>query len=617
MSLWEKYKGRANPTGAQPDVGSSSSSSSRALGTDTKQERPDTSQLDAAETGQGVFRECHLSTRPETTGSRIPGPVGGHRERPSTHMPAKPNQEHLMSGALPTPPDSGSRATAADWAAEVSRGLRQTATKTSMSPNDEADPRSTNETPEWLTPRPAPGGYALEDQAAATQRFLYGEQARSLRPTALASNNPYREPKLYSRARRSHEGGRQRHSRSASNRRSSGSSRTSRFREALDRIDEHGASPPPLPSRHPARTSLDGSEKYASSASSPAVSSQVALVSAATIDPTDTMLHNPFDDEHAVSSPTTGVTRPPAIARLPSSFGQAARMPAHLQRDPTPPDGQGARIARVEYAAGGETEAEIKRRTLRAIQEELRVAGETVNEKLARTDRVAVVAVQQDNSEVGRPAPLPSYTWLQVTALAAVLAGVSVYSLLSLSRHKTGMAYVNWHPHLNNATLKALDFDGDGGKGITSFRASTPDNAEMYALTRDTVALDDRQREDMCVYNAMPTFNLTSSRLISGMANLTPRGAGFPAVGVPSFGNVVAFCVMVCGVYTLIWETLRRVFRKREVRRWEKGSVSALGRILDSFLAWGEVVGVLLSSVFTALVISGIVTAVFRSKVDM
>jgi hypothetical protein len=118
------------------------------------------------------------------------------------------------------------------------------------------------------------------------------------------------------------------------------------------------------------------------------------------------------------------------------------------------------------------------------------------------------------------------------------------------------------------------------------------------------------------VYNAMPTFNLTSSRLISGMENPTPRGAGFSAVGLPSFGNVVTFLVMVTGTYTLIWEVLRRGFRNWEIRRWEKGSVSALGRVIDRYLAWGEVVSVLLSSLFTALVVSGIVTAVFTSKMD-
>jgi hypothetical protein len=332
MSLWEKYNGRANPTGVEPDVGSSSSSS-RALGTDTKQGRPDTSQLDAAETGQGVHWECHPSMRPESTRIRIPGPVGGHSDSPSTHMPAKPYQEHFVSGELKTPPDLGSRATAASWAAKVNRGLQHAASENRLSANDEADPRLTNETPEWLTPRPAPEELSLDRSIATTLRCRYGEQARSSRPTALASNNPYRKPELYNRVIHSHESAGRSNSRSPSQRRWSASSGTSRFREALDRIDEHRASPPPLPSRHPARTSIDGFEEYASSFSSAAASSHIALMSAATIDLTDTRLHNPFDDEHAVSIPTNGTPRPPPKARLPSNFRQAAGMPAHLQPD--------------------------------------------------------------------------------------------------------------------------------------------------------------------------------------------------------------------------------------------------------------------------------------------
>jgi hypothetical protein len=623
---WRRCSRPAKPAGVQSDVKSSTTSSSWALETDIQQNRPNTSQLDAAETGQGVhqaFNEpCHPSVRPSTTGSRIPGPVqahtgknhrhtpvtGNNTRRPAspagrspTRMPGMSYQEHLMSGALPTPPDSGSRATVAGWAAEVYRGLN------SESPDDEHVPRPTSETPEWLTPKPAPGDPSLKNLAAATKRCLYPDEAEREGPRAakLVSNNPFRELGSHSRA----EGATKGISRSTPEGRAS---RTARFREALDRIDKHKDTPPPLPSRHPARESTD---QFSSSPESSPASSQAALMSATKTHASASRFHNPFADDDVTSGPGTDTPSPPPRAHLPSTSRYAVSMPAHLQRNPTPPEGQGARIASIEYALlqtqQPETSAEIRRRTLGAIQEEFIVAGEALNEKLARTsrDRDSAIAAINNRKRLDRPAAVPKFTWCEIAALGAIGVGVSVYVFVMLAQQRMGMAYVDWKRDMHIATLRALD-----GGGRTSFRASTPDDAEMYMSSQHTVTLDERQRENVCMYNTMPTFNLTSSHRISGMQNLTPRGAGFPAVGIPSFGQAVSFCMMICGVYTLVKEVPRRAFRKWELRRYEKGSVSLLGKALDSLLAWGEVGSVLLSSVFTALLVSGIVTAVLQSK---
>jgi hypothetical protein len=509
-----------------------------------------------------------------------------------------------MSGGLPTPPDSGSRATAAGWAAEVYLGLA------TDSLNEEADLRSKNETPEWLTPRSAPGDPGLEDLAAATKRCLYPDNVVREGSSAggLESNNHYRGMKSDNEAAGAMNG----ITRNALERRAS---RISRFREALNRIDEHRDTIPPLPSRHPARTSTD---EYDSSPGSPPASSQSALMSTTKTHPTTSSPRNPFADDHV-----TSILATPPRAHFPSTFGNAASLPAHLQHDPTPPKGQGSRIAGIEYATPQsrkpETSTKIKRRTLGVIQEDLKIVGEVLNEELARTSREAVEAAQQAGKAaiaasnrrviVDRPAALPKYIWWEITALGVVLAGVLMYAFVMLVRQRTGIAYANWRPGMNNATLKAL-----GSDGRTTFRASTPDKVEMYVVSKHTVTLDERQRVDVCLYNTMPTFNLTTSHIISGMQNLTPRDAGFPALALPSFGHTVAFCMMVCGIYTLLREILRRGLRKFEVHRYEKGSVSTLGKALDSFLAWSEVVSILLPSVFTALLVSGIVTAVLRIK---
>jgi hypothetical protein len=652
MSLWGKYNRPANPAGVQPDVCYPPLLLKKRSRLTAQQNRPDTSQLDAAETGEGipqVFNETYYPfPMPSTSGSRIPAPKDGHRgrqrahapvaeaftrrpaspvDRSPTRMPAIPHQENLMSGALPTPPNSGSRATTAGWTADVSCDLQQVINENSLSPNAELDIRlrSNNTTPEWCTPRPAPDHASLADLAAATRRCLHPEQAGLSRPwvARLASNNSHGELKRCLYTRRSCGGHGSHDPGSGSERRASDSRRSSQIRLILGRIDENKDTSPRIPSRHSARYSADGSLQLVSSPSSPVPSSQFAPSPAAhhhsLVYPKlphseersspSSLLQYPLDDEQAASSSGEAPSpRPPAAAQSLSNFGQAAHRPAQLQRDPTPPDGRRARVADVEYLP--ENEAVYKRRTLGAFQEELRVAGQSLDEQFAETSKEVAIPSQQDNEGAERPVPLPQYSWIQIAALMAVLVGLTIYSGIALSRHTTGMAYLDWSSNLNNATLQ--DLGGEDGRLI--FHAGTPKEVDLYTVSRHPVILNKEQCEQICLSNVVPALNLTSSRLIPGMAILTPRGSGFPAIAIPSFSQSVAFLVVVCGLYTLCRALLRRGLGKLEARRRKPSSVGWLAWVADGIFAWSEVISLFLSSLFTALVVSGTITAVFHSK---
>jgi hypothetical protein len=489
-----------------------------------------------------------------------------------------------MSGALPTPPDSGSRATAARWVAEVQQAG-----------GNEDRVRLTNITPEWCTPRPAPDAYTLADLAAATRRCLYPDEAGPSRPRAarLASDQAYGEPDEYHHTDEN-AAGNNNGSSNASDRILPASTKSSQIRAALSRIDENIVTPPTIPTRNHSRTARNRSEQLASSPETAPVYPKPPHFARRA--PPASPSSNPFSDTHAA---------PPRPSRFSENF--AASMPAQLARDITPPVGQGARISNVEYvteAGGAETEAAHKRWTLGALQGEFRSIGKGIQERLAEKEKDKEANKEADKD---KPAPLPQFSWPQIAVLGAVMVDLTIYTGVALSKHRTGTAYKDWSPSLSNATLKALD-----GTGMTMFNATSADEADMYTISTQKVSLSEQQKAAVCVDDVMPTFNLTSSHRISGMANLSPRGAGFPAVGIPSFGNAVAFIMVVCGIFELLREGVRRALRRWQLKRWEGDSVSLLGKVVDAFLGWGEVVAIVLGSVFTSLLISGVVTAVFN-----
>ncbi|KAF1836788.1 hypothetical protein BDW02DRAFT_208321 [Decorospora gaudefroyi] len=630
MSLWRKCDRPANPAGSEPH------------------DRASTSQLRSAEAGRSsislreAFNEtCHPALRPAAPGTRLPAPVFPNRNiqgrcaHTTAAAPTGPSAAHSRviydgeekntRGTVLAEPGISARPTARGWAHQASRARQESIGERLLDFNNRPDNRSSsgNRTPSW--PIPAPDPLSTTDTTyttARSQNTASESQRETSRPpeSGLALSNSFVQLEGYDNTNSNQQCANDWMPRQTSAHRMPASTRLPELLEEVNSVVDEKYSCPPIPTRSPLRTSPDGSVRHSKSSlssilrdsegSAPAVHQRSQEypkpISCGERVSEDLPFHEHMHDSNETLETTERqrsdqTLTPPPMAWF-SNTGHSAQHPAPFSRRGTASDSHNNGEASDEDLR---TEDDISEQgTLQHLREQLRSTGRSFNKELERTDEPPTLSAQDD-----RPSPYRPFTWYQIGVLVSILVGVIIYSFVALSRHRTGLAYDNWSLIFDTSTLEAISGDGNLSISHTASLGGT----EMHAVSSLIFTIDSDQRADICSEAIMPTFNFTLMTVIDGLRNLGPQGEAFRAIAIPPFGNVFAFLVMVCGVYTLLYELLRRTLKWMEIRRYDEEDVGwfhrRCGKMADGVLAWAEILSILFASSITALLVSGIFMA--------